>query len=46
MATDSRPSRSHGNSCSYSGYLVPTNSDISVLDVLFVGGFDEEAIQI
>jgi xanthine dehydrogenase YagR molybdenum-binding subunit len=27
----------------YSGYLVPTNADIPVLDVLFVGGFDEEA---
>jgi xanthine dehydrogenase YagR molybdenum-binding subunit len=27
----------------YSGYLVPTNADIPKLDVLFVGGFDEEA---
>jgi xanthine dehydrogenase YagR molybdenum-binding subunit len=27
----------------YSGYLVPTNADIPPLDVLFVGGFDEEA---
>jgi xanthine dehydrogenase YagR molybdenum-binding subunit len=27
----------------YSGYLVPTNADIPALDVLFVGGFDEEA---
>jgi xanthine dehydrogenase YagR molybdenum-binding subunit len=27
----------------YSGYLVPTNADIPELDVLFVGGFDEEA---
>ena len=27
----------------YSGYLVPTNSDIPNLDVLFVGEFDEEA---
>jgi xanthine dehydrogenase YagR molybdenum-binding subunit len=27
----------------YSGYLVPTNADIPNLDVLFVGGFDEEA---
>jgi xanthine dehydrogenase YagR molybdenum-binding subunit len=27
----------------YSGYLVPTNADIPTLDVLFVGGFDEEA---
>jgi xanthine dehydrogenase YagR molybdenum-binding subunit len=27
----------------YSGYLVPTNADIPDLDVLFVGGFDEEA---
>ena len=26
----------------YSGYLVPTNADIPELDVLFVGGFDEE----
>ena len=26
-----------------SGYLVPTNADIPELDVLFVGGFDEEA---
>ena len=27
----------------FSGYLVPTNADIPALDVLFVGGFDEEA---
>jgi xanthine dehydrogenase YagR molybdenum-binding subunit len=27
----------------YSGYLVPTNADIPKLDVLFAGGFDEEA---
>jgi xanthine dehydrogenase YagR molybdenum-binding subunit len=27
----------------YSGYLVPTNADIPELEVLFVGGFDEEA---
>ena len=27
----------------YSGYLVPTNADIPELDVVFVGGFDEEA---
>jgi xanthine dehydrogenase YagR molybdenum-binding subunit len=27
----------------YSGYLVPTNADIPKLDVLFVGGFDQEA---
>ena len=27
----------------YSGYLVPTNADIPEIDVLFVGGFDEEA---
>jgi xanthine dehydrogenase YagR molybdenum-binding subunit len=27
----------------YSGYLVPTNADIPEFDVLFVGGFDEEA---
>jgi xanthine dehydrogenase YagR molybdenum-binding subunit len=27
----------------YSGYLVTTNADIPELDVLFVGGFDEEA---
>jgi xanthine dehydrogenase YagR molybdenum-binding subunit len=27
----------------YSGYLVPTNGDIPRLDVLFVGGFDEQA---
>jgi xanthine dehydrogenase YagR molybdenum-binding subunit len=27
----------------YSGYLVATNADIPELDVLFVGGFDEEA---
>jgi xanthine dehydrogenase YagR molybdenum-binding subunit len=27
----------------YSGYLVLTNADIPQLDVLFVGGFDEEA---
>jgi xanthine dehydrogenase YagR molybdenum-binding subunit len=27
----------------YSGYLVPTNADIPVLDILFVGEFDEEA---
>jgi xanthine dehydrogenase YagR molybdenum-binding subunit len=27
----------------YSGYLVPTNAEISDLDVLFVGAFDEEA---
>jgi xanthine dehydrogenase YagR molybdenum-binding subunit len=27
----------------YSGYLVPTNADIPDLDVLFIGGFDEEA---
>ena len=27
----------------YSGYLVPTNADIPEPDVLFVGGFDEEA---
>jgi xanthine dehydrogenase YagR molybdenum-binding subunit len=27
----------------YSGYLVPTNADIPELDLLFVGGFDEEA---
>jgi xanthine dehydrogenase YagR molybdenum-binding subunit len=27
----------------FSGYLVPTNADIPDLDVLFVGGFDEEA---
>ena len=27
----------------YSGYLVPTNADIPELDVMFVGGFDEEA---
>jgi xanthine dehydrogenase YagR molybdenum-binding subunit len=27
----------------YSGYLVPTNADIPELNVLFVGGFDEEA---
>jgi xanthine dehydrogenase YagR molybdenum-binding subunit len=27
----------------YSGYLVPTNADIPKIDVLFVGGFDEEA---
>jgi xanthine dehydrogenase YagR molybdenum-binding subunit len=27
----------------FSGYLVPTNADIPNLDVLFVGGFDEEA---
>ena len=27
----------------YSAYLVPTNADIPELDVLFVGGFDEEA---
>ncbi|WP_433557137.1 xanthine dehydrogenase family protein molybdopterin-binding subunit [Pseudonocardia xinjiangensis] len=27
----------------YSGYLVPTNADIPELDVLFAGGFDEEA---
>jgi hypothetical protein len=27
----------------YSGYLVPTNADIAELDVLFVGGIDEEA---
>jgi xanthine dehydrogenase YagR molybdenum-binding subunit len=27
----------------YSGYLTPTNADIPELDVLFVGGFDEEA---
>jgi xanthine dehydrogenase YagR molybdenum-binding subunit len=26
-----------------SGYLVPTNADIPELDVVFVGGFDEEA---
>jgi xanthine dehydrogenase YagR molybdenum-binding subunit len=26
----------------YSGYLVPTNTDIPKLDVSFVGGFDEE----
>jgi xanthine dehydrogenase YagR molybdenum-binding subunit len=30
-------------SVNYSGYLVPTNADIPELDVLFVGGFDEEA---
>jgi xanthine dehydrogenase YagR molybdenum-binding subunit len=27
----------------FSGYLVPTNADIPELDVVFVGGFDEEA---
>jgi xanthine dehydrogenase YagR molybdenum-binding subunit len=27
----------------FSGYLVPINADIPNLDVLFVGGFDEEA---
>jgi xanthine dehydrogenase YagR molybdenum-binding subunit len=27
----------------YSGYLVPTNADIPEFDILFVGGFDEEA---
>src|SRR5712672_2857012 len=27
----------------YSGYLVATNADIPELDVLFLGGFDEEA---
>jgi xanthine dehydrogenase YagR molybdenum-binding subunit len=27
----------------YSSYLVATNADILELDVLFVGGFDEEA---
>jgi len=27
----------------YSGYLVPTNADIPEPDVLFLGGFDEEA---
>jgi xanthine dehydrogenase YagR molybdenum-binding subunit len=27
----------------YSGYLVPTNADIPDLDVLFIGGFDQEA---
>ena len=27
----------------YSGYLVPTNADIPELDVIFAGGFDEEA---
>jgi xanthine dehydrogenase YagR molybdenum-binding subunit len=27
----------------YSGYLVPTNADIPELEILFVGGFDEEA---
>jgi xanthine dehydrogenase YagR molybdenum-binding subunit len=27
----------------YSGYLVPSHADIPELDVLFVGGFDEEA---
>jgi xanthine dehydrogenase YagR molybdenum-binding subunit len=27
----------------YSGYLVPANADIPELDVVFVGGFDEEA---
>ena len=27
----------------YSGYLDPTSADIPDLDVLFVGGFDEEA---
>jgi len=27
----------------YSGYLVPTNADIPELDVVFVGGFDEES---
>jgi xanthine dehydrogenase YagR molybdenum-binding subunit len=27
----------------YSGYLVPTNADVPALDVLFLGGFDEEA---
>ena len=27
----------------YSGYLVPTNADVSELDILFVGEFDDEA---
>jgi xanthine dehydrogenase YagR molybdenum-binding subunit len=27
----------------YSGYLVPTNADIPEIDVIFAGGFDEEA---
>jgi xanthine dehydrogenase YagR molybdenum-binding subunit len=27
----------------YSGYLVPTNADIPELDIVFTGGFDEEA---
>ena len=27
----------------YSGYLVATNTDILELDILFVGGFNEEA---
>ena len=37
------PASGHFINRNYSGYLVPTNADIPELDVLFVGGFDEEA---
>ena len=37
------PASGHFINRNFSGYLVPTNADIPELDILFVGGFDEEA---
>jgi xanthine dehydrogenase YagR molybdenum-binding subunit len=41
--TETDPASGQFINRNYSGYLVPTNADIPELDVLFVGGFDEEA---
>jgi xanthine dehydrogenase YagR molybdenum-binding subunit len=41
--SDTDPASGQFINRNYSGYLVPTNADIPELDVLFVGGFDEEA---
>jgi xanthine dehydrogenase YagR molybdenum-binding subunit len=41
--TETDPVLGHFINRNFSGYLVPTNADIPNLDVLFVGGFDEEA---
>jgi xanthine dehydrogenase YagR molybdenum-binding subunit len=41
--TETDPASGQFINRNYSGYLVPTNADIPELDILFVGGFDEEA---
>jgi xanthine dehydrogenase YagR molybdenum-binding subunit len=41
--SDTDPALGRFVSRNYSGYLVAANADIPELDVLFVGGFDEEA---